>query len=359
MTTSSLPCNLFGTPTGKPGPWQRYAPIAPWMFEGHSDLWAPVDHVPQLLEKFQMHGPSPWDLMDIEFSPGHLVIVSGAPKTGKTSLIHHCVHDLAVRLQECVITRDGPVGEDPGVVEKWCERKRPASSFVVGLEGYRNQKGPSFGRARIDGNGELFEPIDAQILERVLETLRGLPEWDRAERESVLTVDPSKPYSGYHRLRRILINVNRCALIVVPHVPWAHTELSIRFINECREIATRGLVVFLEVSQIDFAPLLHAALGERPEAVTHLEMGALVKEDWTTYIRHRLAVDGIPAPVVALTDDVIDTVPSIPINTIGDMQTHLYEIAQMARREYSDLIDAEVVRRYFDELKRPDVQRRY
>ncbi|MEU0525065.1 hypothetical protein [Streptomyces niveus] len=358
MTTSPLPCNLFGVPTGGAGPWQKYAPIAPWLFEGHSDLWAPVDHVAQLLEKFQVQGPSPWDLMDLEFSPGHLVIVSGAKKTGKTSLIHHCVHDLAVRLQECFITRDGPGGEDPQMVEKWRTRNRPASSFVVVLDGYRNKR-ESFGRGRIDGTGELFEPIDTQILERVLETLRGLPEWDRAERESVLTVDPSKPYSGYHRLKRILKDVNRCALIVVPHVPWAHTELSIRFINECHEIATRGLVVFLEVSQIDFAPLLHAALGERPEAVTHLEMGALEKEDWTTYIRHRLTVDGIPAPVVSVADDVIDTAPSLPINTIGDMQTHLYEIAQLARREYNDRIDAEVVRRHFDELTRPDVQRRY
>src|SRR5262249_39713859 len=107
LTMPFITCSLFGTPPedGAP-PWPTFQPLAPWYIQGHEDLWVDIEHVPAALHTFRRElGRMAHTIKPRQDGRGHLVVVSGLPGTGKSSLLHMCVHELVGWLDEAAQER--------------------------------------------------------------------------------------------------------------------------------------------------------------------------------------------------------------------------------------------------------------
>lgn len=68
-------------------------PLVPWKQPDHMNQWVDVDHSRDELDRFEEDWPTLGELLDSSSGHGRVVVVSGQPGMGKTSLIHRCIHE--------------------------------------------------------------------------------------------------------------------------------------------------------------------------------------------------------------------------------------------------------------------------
>ncbi|WP_158681136.1 ATP-binding protein [Streptomyces viridochromogenes] len=326
-------CNMFGTPpAGGEPPWLPYEPLVPWCIEGHEDLWVELDHVPPAVHAFRNQ------LIQVarNITPdrdgrGHLVVVSGLPGTGKSSLLHRCVHEFVRGLEEPESGDDGrPDVERQGDTPRpWRLREQSDAISVVPVTGVRNN-----GRdLESSPSGHQEAPELSTVINRIFRTvvaeLRRTPGFtDVCGPE----IDSPDHYHSWHALTDALAQLGRRLAVIIPHIKWEDQDSRWAFLRFCHQKADRGVVFFVETEYTALEKEIGLIFDESElRGVTLLKTGGLAREDWGKYLRLWMDLPGIPNPKVAIHDDLLDCEPAPWVFvSISKLQTFLREAADDA-----------------------------
>ncbi|MFF8594198.1 ATP-binding protein [Streptomyces sp. NPDC015220] len=331
-------CSLFGTPPEDGhAPWPTYQPLAPWHINGHEDLWVDIDHLPSALLTFRNEvGAVVRGIRPGEDGRGHLVVVSGLPGTGKSSLLHRCVHELVQWLDGFAGPADGagrtrePAG--PAEPERPWSRRGPARSVhVVTVDGQANEGrglgSPPGARPLVPQYDMTVRRIAHLIVEKLCADQEFLNAWREQPRP-----EEKDPYLSWRRLTATLEAKGRALVVIVPHIDWQDEDIARRFLRFCYDRSTRGVVFFVETRRTDVGRDLDAFFTEKERAgITHLRTSALGPQDWGKYLRHWMEVRDIPAPKIVIHDDVLEYQPDTwALVSISKLQDCLRQVSQEA-----------------------------
>lgn len=326
-------CNMFGTPpVGGEPPWLPYEPLVPWCIEGHEDLWVELDHVPVAVHTFRNQ------LVQVArtITPGrdgrgHLVVVSGLPGTGKSSLLHQCVHEFARGLEEPEGGSDARPGTERqgGGPASWRGRDPSGAISIVPVTGVRND-----GRDLESSSSGHMEPpelktVISRIFRSILRELKTTPGFREAYGPEI---DSSDHWGSWHAITDALAQLGRRLAVIIPHIQWADRVSRWAFLRFCHQKADRGVVFFIETEYTELEKEIGLIFNEsQRRGVTHLKTGALAREDWGRYLRLWMELPGIPNPKVAIHDDLLDCEPAPWVFvSISKLQTFLREAADEA-----------------------------
>ncbi|NMO33241.1 ATP-binding protein [Streptomyces sp. GMY01] len=332
-------CSLFGTPPEDGhAPWPTYEPLAPWHITGHEDLWVDIDHLPNALLTFRTEvGAMARGIRPGEDGHGHLVVVSGLPGTGKSSLLHRCVHELVQLL-------DGfaqPAGDDPeqpedaaGPVRQerpWSRRRPARTAHVVRIDGNANEGrglgSPPGAKPFVPQYDMTVHRIARLIVEKLCADEEFAAAWHREDRP-----EQPDPYLAWRRLTTTLEACGRALVVIVPHIDWQDADIARRFLRFCYDRSTRGVVFFVETKRTDAGRDIDTFFTEKErKGITHLQTSALRPQDWGKYLRHWMEVRDIPAPKIVIHDDVLDYQPETwALLSISRLQDCLRQVSQEA-----------------------------
>ncbi|MCF1644790.1 MULTISPECIES: hypothetical protein [Streptomyces] len=252
-------------------------PLVPWKQPDHMDQWVDVDHSGEQLKRFLARWPTLDELLDGGSGDGRVVIVSGLPGMGKTSLIHRCIHEARQR-----VAKGASEAGDPLAV---CV---PTAGLMN--DGHRISVGP-------DGSFAPVELINTRIRKEIAKRLlrHAFPE----ERVRSIVAEED-PYQAYGDMRDLLDQHNALLFAVIPHIRWNDAGLRTDFLRSCLSAAHPRIVLFVEVShgaaetaREEVAATLHGSA-----AVTHLALRELDAEDIWRFSHSARAANGGPGGLV-------------------------------------------------------------
>lgn len=313
------PFDVFGS--GQVMKWTEDCPLVPWMVQGHLKLWVPVDHTDELLQRFSTDGPQPMKIVDTGTGTGHVVVVSGPPGSGKTSLINRCIDDLARRMNEYVqrsIETDG---------DQWQTWSGYPGVHVVTMRGFRNHDN---GFSHEDGITLSVPELNRKIADEVVRKLTEAKVLPKEATDARLS--STRVSDVYAVISEELAVKEHFLLIVVPHVSWLNAQASQEFLGSCHSHAKTGIVFFLESSGTSMRQDVEDAFRRyQAKHLTHLEIGQMNPQDWESFIRCRTADNGLPGKTISITDEVVSNHPEARLySNVRELQTFLYAISQEA-----------------------------
>lgn len=270
-------CNMFGTPpVGGEPPWLPYEPLVPWCVEGHEDLWVELDHVPVAVHTFRNQVVQvARTITPGRDGRGHLVVVSGLPGTGKSSLLHQCVHEFARGLEEPEGGSDGRPGTERqgGDPASWRGRDPSGAISIVPVTGVRND-----GRDLESSSSGHMEPpelktVISRIFRSILRELKTTPGFREAYGPEI---DSSDHWGSWHAITDALAQLGRRLAVIIPHIQWADRVSRWAFLRFCHQKADRGVVFFIETEYTELEKEIGLIFNEtQRRGVTHLKTGAL------------------------------------------------------------------------------------
>ncbi|MFD5157195.1 hypothetical protein ACFWMJ_03845 [Streptomyces hawaiiensis] len=251
-------------------------PLVPWKQPDHMHQWVDVDHSREELDRFGADWPPLGELLDGSSGHGRVVIVSGPPGMGKTSLIHRCVYEVKQRVAAAAAGADAPL------------------AVFVPTAGLANDGR----RISVDPDGA-FAPtslINARIRREIAKSLR-LHEFPEARVQSIVAEED--PFQAYSDMSELLVQRNALLLAVIPHIRWNDAGLRAAFLRTCLSNAHTRIVLFVEVSHgaAETAREVAAALSGSA-AVTHLALRELNSEDIWRFSHSARAADCGPNGLV-------------------------------------------------------------
>ncbi|MGX2998227.1 ATP-binding protein [Streptomyces sp. JNUCC 64] len=354
--------NPFGVPVtyerpGHPGlvRWEADAPLTPWWIRGHADLWVPVDHTEVLFKRFVERGPDPVVLSDSR-NHGHVVVVSGAEGTGKTSLINRCVDDLARRLAPTAadVTVPGAAHgtEEGDGTALWLPRDGYPGVEIVPVGGFRNADN---GFSRRNGRRSGVDELNRKIADRVLEKLSEDEEfWQGFDQRRTQADDLSYVYED---ISRRLQFVRRILLVIVPDMRWLDNGLTTQFISSFHSWSQPSIVFFLETSHTALREELEKEFeGVHEPHLTLLEMGLVNVEDWDAFIARRTVVNGLPGDSITFADEVIQNRPERHLyRNVRQLQGFLHDMSDEAIRNHQAAVRMSLLRRFTERRSSVDL----
>lgn len=350
-------CNMFGTPpAGGEPPWLPYEPLVPWCIEGHEDLWVELKHVPVAVHTFRDQ------LVQVarNITPdrdgrGHLVVVSGLPGTGKSSLLHRCVHEFVSGLEEPKGSDDeGPDAEPRDESSKpWCRREPSGSVSVVPVTGVRNN-----GRdLESSPSGHTEAPELSTVIDRIFRTVvKALRKTPGFAEVCGPEIDSTDHFDSWHALTDALAQLGRRLAVIVPHIKWEDQDSRWAFLRFCHQKADRGVVFFVETEYTGLEKEIGLIFDETQlRGVTHLKTGRLAREDWGRYLRLWMELPDIPSPKVDIHEDLLECEPAPWVFvSIAKLQTFLREAADEAlQADEAYLRRSRIVLRFAEEEPNP------
>ncbi|MEU1102682.1 ATP-binding protein [Streptomyces tibetensis] len=246
-------------------------PLVPWKQPDHLHQWVDVDHSREELDRFGTSWPPLGELLDGSSGHGRVVIVSGPPGMGKTSLIHRCIHEVRQRV---------------AAAAAWAGDPLPVCVPTAGLANDGR-------RISVDPDGA-FAPtslINARIRREIAKSLR-LHDFPESRVQSIVAEED--PFQAYSDMSELLVQHNALLLAVIPHIRWNDAALRARFLSTCLSNAHTRIVLFVEVSHgaAETAREVAATLSDSA-AVTHLALRELNSEDiWRFSHSARASDDG-------------------------------------------------------------------
>ncbi|MFJ4535174.1 hypothetical protein ACIP39_04240 [Streptomyces tibetensis] len=252
-------------------------PLVPWKQPDHMQQWVDVDHSGAQLERFVADWPSLHELLAHEDSgDGRVVIVSGPPGMGKTSLIHRCIHEA----QQQVAKAAAGAGDPRAVFV-------PTAGLVN--DGRRISVGP-------DGSFAPIELINTRIRKEIA---KGLLRHAFPEGRVQSIIEEEDPFQAYSDMKDLLAQHNALLFAVIPHIRWNDVDLRSDFLRSCLSAAPPRIVLFVEVSHgaAETGREVAATLSGSA-AVTHLALHGLNSEDIWRFSRSARASDGGPNGLV-------------------------------------------------------------
>jgi hypothetical protein len=270
-----------GTGNGEHGAKDRATlsadhPLVPWKQPDHMHQWVDVDHSREQLDRFGTDWPPLGELLDGSSGHGRVVIVSGPPGMGKTSLIHRCIYEVKQRVAAAAAGADDPL------------------AVFVPTAGLANDGR----RISVDPDGA-FAPtslINARIRREIAKSLR-LHEFPESRVQSIVAEED--PFQAYSDMSELLVQRNALLLAVIPHIRWNDAGLRAAFLRTCLSNAHTRIVLFVEVSHgaAETAREVAAALSGSA-AVTHLALRELNSEDIWRFSHSARAAGGGPNGLV-------------------------------------------------------------
>jgi hypothetical protein len=350
-------CNMFGTPpAGGEPPWLPYEPLVPWCIEGHEDLWVDLQHVPAAVHTFRNQ------LVQVarNITPdrdgrGHLVVVSGLPGTGKSSLLHRCVHEFVTGLEdpEGGGDRTGaePRDESP---TPWCRREPSGAVSVVPVTGVRNN-----GRdLESSPSGHTEAPELSTVIDRIFRTVvKALKKTPGFAEVCGPDIDSPDHFDSWHALTDALAQLGRRLAVIIPHIKWEDQDSRWAFLRFCHQKADRGVVFFVETEYTGLEKEIDLIFDETQlRGVTHLKTGRLAREDWGRYLRLWMELPDIPSPKVGIHEDLLECEPAPWVFvSIAKLQTFLREAADEAlQADEAYLRRSRIVLRFAKKEPKPD-----
>ncbi|MEU9629147.1 ATP-binding protein [Streptomyces luteogriseus] len=351
-------CNMFGTPpAGGEPPWLPCEPLVPWCIEGHEDLWVELEHVPLAVHTFRNQ------LVQVarNITPdrdgrGHLVVVSGLPGTGKSSLLHRCVHEFVSGLED---PKDGD-GDRPDAEPRdesskpWCRREPSGAVCVVPVTGVRNN-----GRdLESSPSGHTEAPELSTVIDRIFRTVvKALKKTPGFAEVCGPEIDSPDHFDSWHALTDALAQLGRRLAVIIPHIKWEDQDSRWAFLRFCHQKADRGVVFFVETEYTGLEKEIGLIFDETQlRGVTHLKTGRLAREDWGRYLRLWMELPDIPSPKVDIHEDLLECEPAPWVFvSIAKLQTFLREAADEAlQADEAYLRRSRIVLRFAEEEPKPD-----
>lgn len=234
--------NPFRIPNAPNG---ETAPLCPWDYASHENLYAPVDHTAVAFETFTSAMANANSLE----SYGGVVLIEGLPGCGKTSLMHRCANWLNQKLQ---------VGE--------------AQEGQVSILDLTNDS--------LDGADK--ETRIAFLYRRVLDEIELNATFAREEIADLTRRD--NPDQGYPFLSRLLKNNSKNLLILLPDC-----ELAPEIIKYC-SLARERIVFFCETSSNEVRSFFGSSIANGLKPSIRLQVGTLEVQDGWTFVKSRLAL---------------------------------------------------------------------
>ncbi|MBM4823975.1 MULTISPECIES: ATP-binding protein [Streptomyces] len=317
-------CSLFGTPPEDGvAPWPTYVPLAPWFIHGHETLWVDIDSTPEALKTFRERlRPMAHGIRPGSEGHGHLVVVSGLSGTGKSSLLHRCVHELVQLLDAAAGGKqddDGPDGERRPL---WSRRTPARSTYIVGLDGSGND---GHGIGSPPGRTPLVPQFD-MVIDRVLRVVAA-----ELGKDPDFVSTLADPFLTWRALTDILEALDRRLVVIVPHIPWNDADLSRRFLRFCHDRSSRGVVFFVETTHTGVEGDLAFFTERERKSITHIQTRQLRADDWAKYLELWMALPDVPDPTIAIDEDVLEYRPDdwalASISTLQDCLRRLVEEA--------------------------------
>jgi hypothetical protein len=351
-------CNMFGTPpAGGEPPWLPYEPLVPWCIEGHEDLWVELRHVPVAVHTFRDQ------LVQVarNITPdrdgrGHLVVVSGLPGTGKSSLLHRCVHEFVSGLEDLKGGDDDRPGAEPRdeSSKPWCRREPSGAVCVVPVAGVRNN-----GRdLESSPSGHTEAPELSTVIDRIFRTVvKALKKTPGFSEVCGPEIDSPDHFDSWHALTDALAQLGRRLAVIIPHIKWEDQDSRWAFLRFCHQKADRGVVFFVETEYTGLEKEIDLIFDETQlRGVTHLKTGRLAREDWGRYLRLWMELPDIPSPKVDIHEDLLECEPAPWVFvSIAKLQTFLREAADEAlQADEAYLRRSRIVLRFAEEEPNPD-----
>lgn len=251
-------------------------PLVPWKQPDHVDQWVDVDHSREELDRFGRNWPDLGELLDTNVGHGRVVIVSGPPGMGKTTLIHRCLYEVQQRVVAAAAAAGNPL---------------PVFVPTAGLENDGR-------RISVDADGS-FAPtklINARIRSELAKRLR-LHDFPESRVHAIVTEED--PYQAYGEMSDLLVQRNALLFAVIPHIRWNDAHLRAAFLRTCLSHAHPRIVLFVEVSHgaAETAREVAAVLSGSA-AVTHLALRELNSEDIWRFSRSARPGHGGPHVLV-------------------------------------------------------------
>ncbi|MFI6851112.1 hypothetical protein [Streptomyces sp. NPDC050416] len=251
-------------------------PLVPWKEPDHVHQWVDVDHSREELDRFGSDWPGLGELLDPSADQGRVVIVSGPPGMGKTTLIHRCIYEVKQRVAATAAAAGNPL---------------PVCVPTAGLENDGR-------RISIDADGSFAptERINARIRRELAKRLR-LHDFPESRVKAI--TDEDDPWQAYSEMSDLLLQRNALLFAVIPHIRWNDAHLRAAFLRTCLSNAHPRIVLFVEVSQgaAETAREVAAALSGSA-AVTHLALSELNSEDIWRFSRSARPGHGGPHALV-------------------------------------------------------------
>ncbi len=351
-------CNMFGTPpAGGEPPWLPYEPLVPWCIEGHEDLWVELKHVPVAVHTFRDQ------LVQVarNITPdrdgrGHLVVVSGLPGTGKSSLLHRCVHEFVSGLEDPKGGDDDRPDAQPRdeSSKPWCRREPSGAVSVVPVTGVRNN-----GRdLESSPSGHTEAPELSTVIDRIFRTVvKALRKTPGFAEVCGPEIDSTDHFDSWHALTDALAQLGRRLAVIIPHIKWEDQDSRWAFLRFCHQKADRGVVFFVETEYTGLEKEIGLIFDESQlRGVTHLKTGRLAREDWGRYLRLWMELPDIPSPKVDIHEDLLECEPAPWVFvSIAKLQTFLREAADEAlQADEAYLRRSRIVLRFAEEEPNPD-----
>ncbi|MCK1821720.1 ATP-binding protein [Streptomyces sp. XM83C] len=318
-------------------------PLAPWYIQGHETLWVDIDSTPEALKTFRERLiPMVHRIRPGSEGHGHLVVVSGSSGTGKTSLLHRCVHELVQLLdgEPAGIGDDGDASGS-GQPPLWKRRPPARSAFIVTLDGSGND---GHGIGSRPGRTPLVPQFD-MVVERVFRVVAA-----ELGHQPGFVTGVDEPFLTWRALTDRLEVLGRRLVVIVPHIPWNDADLSRRFLRFCHDRASRGVVFFVETTHTGVEDDL-AIFGERErKSITHIQTHQLRADDWAKYLELWMALRDVPAPTIDIDEDVLEYRPEPwALASISTLQDCLRRVVEDALRHNAGHLRRDHVATWFQE----------
>jgi hypothetical protein len=339
-------CHTFGVPVvtdqwgnAKQVTWLAKGSLVPWQISGLEDLWVPIDDTLAQLRRFTQEGPDPQLIINTQHQAGHLVVVSGRKRSGKTTFMHKIVHELALRLEEFIVGEPPPADPDD---QPWTLRTVNPTPHVriVPLAGLENDS-ERMGWA--NGAPVGVETVNRRILNDARAALG-----TEIEKEAVGDLDSDDLLTAYQALSSALMSSRIALILLLPDFRWKDDGLTRTFYRSCHDNAMPGIVFFVESSSERSEINLTDELGDLSYShATHLRIGDLKDTDWIDFIEARHRATHIPGPSVRFAADVLDGEPEDWMKrNVGNLQRTLHEVTRQAHADRKAEINAVTLRSY-------------
>ncbi|MEO3813820.1 hypothetical protein ABGB17_32895 [Sphaerisporangium sp. B11E5] len=321
--------NTFGIPVMQPQvsgvPRLAYitgTPLCPWRYRGHERLYVPVDETEEAFRHFRGR----FGDINMLVRSGHVVVVDGVEGSGKTSLIHRCVHDLRTRLAAEL----GHPAEDPGdETGLWHPRPAVPGICVIDLSGDAR-------KVAFDNKSQLhpLETINHNIFKRVLIGVRERFPGDATELAELAGDTRSSLVELYQRLRDFLDDRQLFALVILPYIRLGSKEMHGNFLLSYVTFSERRMVFFAETTEPDLMDTVRLSLTwEEENLVTALSIGPLKDKDSESFVNVWQGRPGLTQPHVIISPETVAEVsPEIHFQRVRWLQNSLFQLGEIVCR---------------------------